>query len=108
MGIWLSKSPTVCEFGSQNYLRKRIWPSNILTGRAFFLNICCPDNYSLSEILNTFKTSVRPCSLPGYNVPALGSSMSLSPYIVQAGEERNSPRLNLALMVHGVHCAHIM
>ena len=61
----------------------RIWPSNILTRRDFF----CPDNNSLSEILNIFKTNVCPCPWPDYNASASASGMSLSPQIVHIASQ---------------------
>ena len=108
----LQKGITGREFGSPNHLpdmnlalqityRMRIWPSNILTRHDFFCQYFCPHNYSLSE------TNVCHCPWPDNNVLASASGMSLSPQIVQA-EERNSARLSLALMVHGLEGVHIL
>ena len=71
------------KFGSQNDLPDK----NLAIKYSYQTVFFCPDNNSLSEILNIFKTNVCPCPWPDYYVLASASGMSLSPQIVHIASQ---------------------
>ena len=107
---WLTKSFTWCEFGSQNHIPDENLAIKYFYQTWLFVNIFLPDNSSWYKILNNFQPNVCSWPRPNCNVSASASAMSLSSYIVivQTGEERNSPNLNLALGIHGLESVYIL